>query len=53
MADTPAQTQGKHRRKVRDYEPAMTRNVLALVLSIFAAVGANSANAQSTVTQLR
>jgi hypothetical protein len=30
----------------------MTRNALVLVLSIFAAVGANSANAQSTQSSL-
>ena len=52
MADSLAQTQGKQHRKVRDYEQAMTRNILALVLSIFAAVGANSANAQSTSSSL-
>jgi hypothetical protein len=52
MADTPAQTQGKHHRKVCGYEPAMTRSALVLVLSIFAAVGANSANAQSTQSSL-
>jgi hypothetical protein len=52
MADTPAQTQGKYRRKVCGYEPPMTRNVLVLVLSIFATLGANSANAQSTQSSL-
>jgi hypothetical protein len=52
MANTPAPRQGKHCRKVCDYEPAMTRNALVIVLSIFAAVGANTARAQSTSSSL-